>query len=88
MSSLYAYDPTDQLVSETAGGVTADFGYDPYGNMVRKAGNGAVLTKLDYADGVHLTGLTVGSGTPATLAYDALGRLDRRTTVPPPATPV
>jgi len=75
----YAYARSDELVRETSGGTSTDFAYDPLGNLVAKAGNDGVVTTMAYADGQHLTGLAVGSDPAASLAYDALGRLDRRT---------
>jgi RHS repeat-associated protein len=91
VSTLYVYDATDQLYSETAGGYTGYARFDPYGNMTVNPETGSTATTAytyDAAD--RLTAITPPPALAgaATFTFDALGRTATRTTATTPAATV
>ncbi|MCZ7581571.1 MAG: RHS repeat-associated core domain-containing protein [Fimbriimonadaceae bacterium] len=73
VTTEYAYDDIDQLVSEVRNGYSASYTYDANGNRTSKTLNGTTQSYVvDDAD--KLTSITQGGNTVKSFTYDAAGR--------------
>jgi RHS repeat-associated protein len=74
VTTSYAYDRNDQLVSQTIGsGSASSFVYDAYGRLTtRPSAGGSTTYAYDSLD--RLVGITAPSGEEETFSLDALGR--------------
>src|ERR1019366_4493002 len=73
----YAYDPTNQLISENRTGTLAyniSYTYDPLGNRLTQ-GNAGAITNYAYNAANELTGIAPPTGAPTTITYDANGNM-------------
>ena len=83
--SSYTYDPSatagvDQLTSVTSGGVTTSYGYTSDGGVSSRGSDSLTWDGRGRLNGGTFDGTTVA------YAYDALGRLQSRTTTNPTST--
>ena len=73
VTTEYAYDDIDQLVSEVRNGYSASYTYDANGNRTSKTLNGTTQSYVvDDAD--KLISITQGGNTVKSFTYDAAGR--------------
>ncbi len=73
-TTTYAFNESDELLSQLRSGVTRTFSYDTYGNMTSSAVASAGATTYAYDAQDRLTSIAPPSGGAITFELDALGR--------------